>query len=169
MTLQTLIIGSSIAIGIIAFLVWLGKQTGKRIQTARAKYYKDMESKPYFIFNITSVGIKHALTSVYLNHFKPLRMVFKDLQDGDFSETQFMMVRDDGAASYNTLTAALAAYKPAIHLACLEITADRAGRFTVIPQVLPGYDNTVSVDLGFTAYKELTPPDFVQLARNYRG
>lgn len=169
MSLQTFIITMAIAACVIAFLVWLGKQTDKRIQTVRAKYYKDMESKPYFIFNITSVGIKHALTSVYLNHFKPMRMVFNDLHNGDFSETQFMMVRDDGAASYNTLTAALATYKPAIHLACLEITADRAGRFTATPQALPGYDNTVSVDLGFTAYKEFTPPDFIQLARDHKG
>lgn len=169
MTLQTLIIGSAFVVGIIAFLVWLGKQTNKRIQAARTKYYKDLEPKPYFIFNITSAEIKNALTSIYLNNFKPLRLVFKDLHDGDFSETQFMMIRYDGAASYNTITAALAAYKPAIHLACLEVTADRAGCFTAVPHALPGYENTVSVNLGFTAYKELTPPDFVQLARDYKG
>lgn len=168
MTLQSIIIGVAIVVSIIAFMVWLGKKTEARIQKARVKYYKELESKPYFIFNITNVGIKHELTTIYLNHFKPLRMVFNDLRSGDFSETQFLMIRYDGAASYNTLTAALEAYKPATHLACLEVIVDRAGCLTSTPHVLPGYENAVSVDLGFSAYKELTPPDFVQLARDYR-
>lgn len=169
MTVQSIILFFAAVVLLVWFFSWLGKKSARIVATVKKDYYAKLEKVPFFIFNFANITVRVKDVAVHLNNFKPLRVIFNDLKAGDFSETQFLMIRDDGAAAYNTKSAAEAVFKSAIHLALIEVTADKAGRLTVTPHALPGYEEAVRVELGYNAFKELEAPNFIKLAREYKG
>lgn len=155
-------------VGVLIFIGWINHLGKKRFLQLQAKHQAKLAKQPYSHYVVTNIELIYNKTRSYFNTIDMTPIIFNDLINGDFQETQYGLVRDTGIDVFPTKTSALTAFKPASHLAFFAMTVDRNDRVDVESLELPDRSVNAQVTIGYNAFKEKRTPSVNELVEMYK-